>query len=455
MKKTEEKIIFPGFFAEREVKSSPRGSVLFVRSETSTGRFVYRSFPGTGEVYRKLLDVDCPYLPKIYEVREEDGWTYVLEEYIQGDTLAFLLEGRPLSPTHARQIILHLCRALTELHGIGAVHRDIKPENIILRGGDAVLIDFDASRLRKTERATDTQIMGTTGYAAPEQYGFSQTDQRTDIYSLGILLNEMLTGQHPSRCLAEGEFRPIIEKCTRINAAQRYSSTAELARALKAVSGSKIHRKLLIPLLAIFLLPALWLIPRFWAERAVSTEPSSAEMTEVSQPTELSLPPAKLATPAGRCIAEEPWEGDTTGYVTDFNCDMDGDGVEEYYRFGICMHNMPYVPHSYYDRCDSGPGVSHVRTPHVCVWKISEDGAMVEALDFAKLLTDVELTIYRVDDLESPNPSIHAEPHTWPGYTLVTFRPSQSGTWLYEAKAKFGDLELTGIYTSSFVYIEN
>lgn len=69
----------------------------------------------------------------------------------------------------------------------------------ILRGAEAVLIDFGAARLHKPEHEMDTQILGTTGFAAPEQYGLSQSDLRTDIYSVGILINVMLTGAHPSK----------------------------------------------------------------------------------------------------------------------------------------------------------------------------------------------------------------------------------------------------------------
>ena len=73
-----------------------------------------------------------------------------------------------------------------------------------LRGSEAVLIDFDAARIYQDESESDTQILGTTGFAAPEQYGISQSDERADIYSLGVLLNIMLTGEHPSRGLADG-----------------------------------------------------------------------------------------------------------------------------------------------------------------------------------------------------------------------------------------------------------
>ena len=118
------------------------------------------------------------------------------------------------------------------LHSIGAVHRDVKPENIILRGDNAVLIDFDAARFHKPENSADTQILGTTGFAAPEQYGLSQSDIRTDIYALGVLINVMLTGEHPSRHLAKGRMGRIVDRCTQVNPQRRYKNVLRLMEAL-------------------------------------------------------------------------------------------------------------------------------------------------------------------------------------------------------------------------------
>ena len=115
---------------------------------------------------------------------------------------------------------------------MGAVHRDIKPENVIIRGSEAILIDFDASRIFKSGINQDTQILGTTGYAAPEQYGITQTDERADIYSLGVLLNIMLTGKHPSKELAIGRLGHIVQKCTMVNPKKRYKSVLYLMEAL-------------------------------------------------------------------------------------------------------------------------------------------------------------------------------------------------------------------------------
>ena len=216
----------------RLLKESPRGAVELVRHRATGRRFVLHRFTGSAEVYRVLLDYDCPNLPQVLETASLGEENLVLEEYVQGDTLDFLLRGGQFSARETRKIVSQLCRALWVLHSLGAVHRDVKPENVILRGREAVLIDFDAARLHKPEHRTDTQVLGTTGFAAPEQYGLSQTDQRTDIYSLGILINVMLTGEHPSTHLAGGRMGRVVERCTRVNPEKRYPNVLRLMEAL-------------------------------------------------------------------------------------------------------------------------------------------------------------------------------------------------------------------------------
>ena len=216
----------------RVLKESPRGSVRLIRHKASGRRLIQRQFTGNPEVYQKLLDYTCPNLPTVFEVAVQGDQNLVLEEYIEGDTLGFLLKEALFSVEETRKIVLQVCRALWVLHFIGAVHRDVKPENIILRGDEAVLIDFDAARLHKPEHEMDTQILGTTGFAAPEQYGLSQSDLRTDIYSVGILINVMLTGEHPSRKLAEGRMGHIVDRCTHVNPQRRYKNVLRLMEAL-------------------------------------------------------------------------------------------------------------------------------------------------------------------------------------------------------------------------------
>lgn len=167
------------------------------------------------------------------EAAEQDGQTAVLEEYVQGDTLAELLMGARLTEREARQVTMQLCQALHVLHSMGAVHRDVKPENVILRGSDAVLIDFDArAHLQGQSPRATRRVLGTTGFAAPEQYGIFQSDARADIFSLGVLLNIMLTGKHPSREMTAGKMGRIVRKCTMTAPEQRYQSARALMEVL-------------------------------------------------------------------------------------------------------------------------------------------------------------------------------------------------------------------------------
>ena len=216
------------FVLVRLLKQSERGTIELIRHRSGNQKFILRRFHGNAEVYRRLLGYTCPNLPEIYEVASDGDCNLLIEEYISGDNMGVMLKDSLFSPEETRDIIRKLCRGLWVLHSIGAVHRDVKPENIILRGADAVLIDFDAARLHKINESRDTQVLGTTGFAAPEQYGLSQSDARTDIYSLGVLINVMLTGHHPSLQLAEGHFGRVVTRCTQVNPQRRYHTVLQL-----------------------------------------------------------------------------------------------------------------------------------------------------------------------------------------------------------------------------------
>lgn len=216
----------------RLLKENSQGTVELLRHNVTGQRFVFREFAGRGDVYQKLLGIDCPNLPHVYEVAEREGQTIILEEYIRGDNLAWLLEEGGFTLKESREILIQACKGVWALHSLGIVHRDIKPDNIILRGEDVVLIDFNASRISKPQMTVDTQVLGTTGFAAPEQYGIAQTDARADIYALGVLLNIMLTGEHPSKKLAKGKWGHIVEKCTMTNPDRRYQTVDRLMEVL-------------------------------------------------------------------------------------------------------------------------------------------------------------------------------------------------------------------------------
>ena len=136
------------FYTEKVLRSGS-SQVFLVRSKDSSQRYIYRIFDGDESVYRALMKVNSKHLPKIYSTRILEGRVHVVEEYIQGDTLAFLLEAGPLPVSYVAKKI---CQGLQDLHAVGIIHRDIKPDNIIIQGNSVYLIDFNVSRLEKIAR---------------------------------------------------------------------------------------------------------------------------------------------------------------------------------------------------------------------------------------------------------------------------------------------------------------
>lgn len=206
--------------------------VLRVRNKNTNSDMVVRSFPTIIPAYNELYNIQFKNLPIIYDTVELDDGQIVLEEFIEGITIAEVMESGCYNYLGARKIIRSVCYALKVLHERNLVHRDVKPENVIIdKNGRVVLIDFNAAR-KISATTKDTVIMGTVGYAPPEQLGLSQSDSRTDIYAVGVLLNVMLTGKHPSEKLANGKVGRIVRKCTNINSDERYQTVEKLAKQL-------------------------------------------------------------------------------------------------------------------------------------------------------------------------------------------------------------------------------
>lgn len=206
--------------------------VLRLRNKQTGQDMVLRSFPQRVDAYEILCPIRCENLPEIYDVIDVDDGQIVLEEYIDGITVAEVMQAGKYRYWGARKVLTDVCNALSVLHSRGVIHRDVKPENVMVDGnGRVVLIDFNASR-KESAAGKDTRIMGTVGYAAPEQLGLSQSDARTDIYAAGVLYNVMLTGHHPTEKFARGWAGFVIRKCTALNPNDRYQSAKELAAKL-------------------------------------------------------------------------------------------------------------------------------------------------------------------------------------------------------------------------------
>lgn len=196
------------------LKQSEKSSVYLVREQGGERLYIRKTLQGRHSVYSILQGLTHPYLPKIYEVTVDGDTTTVIEEYIEGQTVGSL----ELTEKQCRAVVKELCDVLAFLHGKGIIHRDIKPSNILLaKDGHIRLIDFDAARMPKEDLEQDTMQLGTRGYAPPEQYGFAQTDERADIYALGVTVKQLL-GDRAGKV----RYRRCLSKCMNLDPDKRY-----------------------------------------------------------------------------------------------------------------------------------------------------------------------------------------------------------------------------------------
>lgn len=215
------------------LKKTEEKSVIVYRQRTLNKNIVCIKCKNGALAYRALMKISAKNLPRIYDVQEDESGVTVLEEFIDGVSVSDILSTGLYDEKGARFVISELCDALFALHGVGIVYRDIKPENVMITSsGEVKLIDFDAAKIFRRGKSPDTVVMGTMGYAAPEQFGLAQSDGRTDIYALGVLMNVMLTGEHPSQKMYSGRLKRVIEKCIRANPDERYPDTASLKKSL-------------------------------------------------------------------------------------------------------------------------------------------------------------------------------------------------------------------------------
>lgn len=187
----------------------------------------------TAEVYHYLLDHPVKGIPYIYEIYCDHDLILLIEEYIHGSTFQERLDTHTLTPAEIKDYMIQLCRVLGPLHAHRPplIHRDIKPDNIMIsRCGCLSLLDFDAAKFISNvkERPSDTRLLGTPGYAAPEQYGFRESSPQSDVYSIGCVLKEAVD----SLPYADHTFDLVIDKCLQLDPSRRYSTADDLRIAL-------------------------------------------------------------------------------------------------------------------------------------------------------------------------------------------------------------------------------
>ena len=217
--------------------SSYKTKIWLVEKISSGDKYLIKIIERTDLLYSLISKMKNATLPEIYYVEESGSATYVVEEYFHGMDLQKYLD---LCGTLKEQIVcslaIELCDCLEELHKQHIIHRDIKPSNLFMTdAGKLKLIDFDAARLEKPGSVADTYFIGTPGFAAPEQYGFHQTDERTDIYSLGLTLKLLLGYEN-----YHGFLSSVIAKCTEFDPDKRFDSARRLKRAI--IRRRRFHR---------------------------------------------------------------------------------------------------------------------------------------------------------------------------------------------------------------------
>lgn len=217
------------------IKNTENSKIYLYQNNSNHQKLVKRvSKYRNDDVFRKIRNLNINNLMSIYEVCSDDDSLIVLEEFIEGKSLLTILEEETLSAKTACKYAYQICNALIGLHNLGIIHRDIKPSNIIInKDGEAILIDMGIARLISSNGEKDTCELGTVGFAAPEQFGLSQSGKSTDIYSLGILLNIMITGVHPVIRTAKGPIKKVINKAISTEISKRYSNAKDMQKSLR------------------------------------------------------------------------------------------------------------------------------------------------------------------------------------------------------------------------------
>ena len=206
------------------------------------------------EILQKLTEMGLTGIPKAYRIFEENGGVYFLREYIEGTPLSqIVLQKGGIQERELCRISIKICHAAEQFQDLEdpMIHRDIKPENIVITpGGEVIFIDFGTMRSYKKDSQRDTFVVGTRGTAAPEQYGYTQTDQRTDVYAIGQTMLYMVSESYEmnqlSECAVSRRMKKIIEKACSFEPDKRYGDAAQLRRAVEkcqANNRKKVYKK--------------------------------------------------------------------------------------------------------------------------------------------------------------------------------------------------------------------
>ncbi len=251
------------------------------------------------ELLTKLIHPSIP-VPIYYET-DKEGREYLLRTYAEGETLDHLLERDGMfSGRQVLEMALKICEILSYLHGQKPpiIYRDLKPQNIaITPNGKLSLFDFGIAREDKKDKEYDTVYVGSVAFASPEQFGFTKTDARSDIYTLGKLMMFLLTGdteqsEYANKIKDKG-IRKTIAKCTRLSPEKRYHSVEQLAKAIRWILYPPTKKEMIVGAAVMVLVIAIGSLVWTRMDLAEKEElpPSlvSAVGTEASQEMKLKI----------------------------------------------------------------------------------------------------------------------------------------------------------------------
>jgi tetratricopeptide (TPR) repeat protein len=242
---------------------------VFRAVDTRLGRpvaikFVHHQFSARFErEARAISSLNHPHICTLHDV----GPNYLVMELIEGETIAARLKSGPLQSDAAVHYASQIASALAEAHEHGIVHRDLKPGNIMLVKSGVKVLDFGLASREGDEAITQSRmVIGTPAYMAPEQRDGKPADARTDIYSFGCVLYEMLTGERASsdrKPLPSNKLEKLVRRCLEPNPSRRWQSAVELASALQdlqSAAPSGIWRAITVVSLIALLIAAYFLL---------------------------------------------------------------------------------------------------------------------------------------------------------------------------------------------------
>lgn len=251
---------------ERVIKESDLCTVSLVTSTVDGKKYIKKEYADNkNNVFTLLQKINCPYLPEIKDII--DG-RIIIEEYVDGVILEQKITENSLNENQRKKIFKQLLSALDILHKNGIVHRDVKLSNIIIKNdGTAVLVDFGISKLYNENSDKDTSLLGTVGYAPPEQFGFASTDFRSDVYSFGVTVEK----------LGLNSYKKVVSRCKEFDPKNRYANAGEV---LKAIKQQAIGKAVLSIVLIVAVLVFCFIFKSGTDKTTTSSQESTTQTTQ-------------------------------------------------------------------------------------------------------------------------------------------------------------------------------